>query len=158
MLPIDELDLPGVRPVRDPSFYQRIVDYFAAQGIPTKVVEFASPEYPAYLAGPSQAQRGASLLTQDSALEGSVGFFLDEYRRLHKDDQFGDRLLYLNSSSPLIRRLAQIVPGTPRWTAALEILYRTAQISSGRFRSVAELHEAYSLLNFSLGELLDAES
>ena len=54
--PIDELDLPGVSPVRDPSFYQRIVDYFAAHGIPTKVVEFASPEYPAYLAGPSQAR------------------------------------------------------------------------------------------------------
>ena len=138
----------------DPSRYQPMIDYYSNQGVVVRIVSLDSSEIPAFLIDPSKETDVVSDEMGEVSLEESVSFLVREFRRLHPVDNNVTEMLFLNATSPLIARLAEAESDSLWWSAMLEILYRIAQINSGKLRSPDKMREAYALLTFSLNQLI----
>lgn len=145
-------------PAGSPSAYQSIVDYYSGQGIDARVVQIGMPEIPAFLYLPADGSSTTTAPFEEAALESSIGYLVGEFKRLSSANKDAGARFYLNASSPLITRLAEADPGTPRWTAVLEVIYSFAQILSGQVHSPDQLRLSHSLLSHSLDQLLGPES
>lgn len=147
-------DVP-CQPVADPTPYHALLAYFSNQGVRAHMVTFEPAAIPALMHHP------AGPVSEDSSEGGTFGdqqvaltFFLDEYARLHADKAERGGILYLNASSPLIKRLAEAGAVDERVAAVLEILLQGAQLFSGQMRSPNTIRQAFELFTFSIEQLL----
>jgi hypothetical protein len=121
------------------------------------VASFKPVEAPTLMLYPQGAElaREAEASMQAGDLPGPLAGLVNEYVEQKFGD--GDELrgtLYLNASSPLIRRLAERPPAAETRAAVLTLLLQTARLFAGRMLSAADAVGAFRELTQSVEGLL----
>ena len=145
-----------LRPVPEGPF-AALLDWYAEQGIRAKVAAFKPAEAPALTLYPQGAElvREAEASRQAGDLPGPLAGLVNEYVEQKFGD--GDELkgtLYLNATSPLVRRLAEKPPAAETLGAVLTLIHQTARLFAGRMLSAADAVGAFRELSGSLERLL----
>ena len=103
----------------------------------------------------AELAREAESSRQAGDLPGPLAGLVNEYVEQTFGD--GDELrgtLYLNASSPLVRRLAERPPEKETLGAVLTLVHQTARLFAGRMLSAADAAGAFRELSGSLERLL----
>ncbi len=145
-----------LRPAPEGPF-AALLDWYAEQGIRAKVAAFKPAEAPALMLYPQGAElaREAEASRQAGDLPGPLAGLVNEYVEQKFGD--GDELkgtLYLNATSPLVRRLAEKPPAAETLGAVLTLIHQTARLFAGRMLSAADAVGAFRELSGSLERLL----
>jgi molecular chaperone HtpG len=145
-----------LRPVSD-NLYARLLSFFRDQGIKVRVASFKPPEAPALVLYPQGAEiaREARESREAGDLPGPLANLVNEYVETKfgsADDLRGT--LYLNSSCPLIRHLAEKPPAEPIFNAVLTLVYQIARLFAGRMMSATDAVEAFGEMTQSIQGLL----
>lgn len=151
-------DQSGPRPAPEAPF-ARLLEFYRSQGIRAKVASFKPSEAPALILYPQGAElaREAQSSLESGDLPGPLAGLVQEY--VHNKFQDSDELagtLYLNTTSPLIRKLAEKPPRAELRDALLTLLYQMARLFAGRMLSAADAVAAFRDVTRSLEGLVQA--
>ncbi len=133
--------------------YTALLEFYRSQGIRAKVASFRPSEAPALMLYPQGAElaREAEASLEAGDLPGPLAGLVKEY----VENRFSDSTelrgtLYLNTTSPLVRRLAEKPPRPDLRDALLTLLYQMARLFAGRMLSAADAIEAFRDLTGAL--------
>ncbi len=145
-----------MRPAPEGPF-AALLDWYTEHDIRAKVAAFKPPEAPALVLYPQGAElaREAEASRQAGDLPGPLAGLVHEYVEQKFGD--GDELkgtLYLNATSPLVRRLAEKPPERETLGAVLTLVHQTARLFAGRMLSAADAVGAFRELSGSLERLV----
>jgi molecular chaperone HtpG len=145
-------------PVDDTVRWEPLARYFADQGIPMRVVGFEPAEVPALLVHPPSAGRArdAQDALDSGAVRGAVAGLIRDYLAREGASSRSAGVLHLNARNGLLRRLRDVPPASGAFSAALEIVYQTARVLSGRALTPRDVQEALAMTAFSLDQLVRA--
>ncbi len=123
------------------------------------MASFKPSEAPALILYPQGAElaREAQSSLESGDLPGPLAGLVQEY--VHNKFQDSDELagtLYLNTTSPLIRKLAEKPPRAELRDALLTLLYQMARLFAGRMLSAADAVAAFRDVTRSLEGLVQA--
>ncbi len=146
-----------LRPAPEAAF-AGLLEFYRSQGIRAKVASFKPHEAPALMLYPQGAElaREAEASLEAGDLPGPLAGLVHEYvqNKFNDSDELRGTL-YLNTTSPLIRKLA--APGAPTAgssrEALLTLLYQMARLFAGRMLSAADAIEAFRDVSQSLERL-----
>jgi molecular chaperone HtpG len=147
-----------LRPAPDAPF-AALLEFYQQQGIRAKVASFKPSEAPALMLYPQGAElaREAEASLEAGDLPGPLAGLVREY----VENKFSDSdelrgTLYLNTTSPLIRRLADKPPRRELRDALLTLLYQMARLFAGRMLSAADAIEAFRDVTGALEGLMQS--
>ena len=137
--------------------FAALLDWYAEQGVRAKIAAFKPAEAPALMLYPQGAElaREAEASRQAGDLPGPLAGLVNEYVEQKFGD--GDELkgtLYLNATSPLVRRMVEKPPEPAVLGAVLTLIHQTARLFAGRMLSAADAVTAFRELSGSLERLL----
>ena len=141
----------------DPTPFERLLAIYQAQGVKAQIVAFKPAELPAIVVYPPNVD---FILDAHSALETDelpgpfadlVGGYLSGLR---VDEQALRGTLYLNSTCPLIRRLADDPPAEGALVAVLTLLHQVARLFAGRTLTPTDAAQAFGAATGAIEELL----
>lgn len=147
-----------MRPTQEAPF-AALLDYYRQQGVRARVANFRPAETPAILLYPQGAElaREAEASLEAGDLPGPLAGLVHQYvEQKFRDTDDLRGTLYLNSSCPLVRRLAERTPAPQTLAATLSVLYQVARLFAGRMLSAAEAIDAFREFTGSLENLLES--
>jgi molecular chaperone HtpG len=148
-----------LRPAPEAAF-AGLLEFYRGQGIRAKVAAFKPSEAPALMLYPQGAElaREAEASLEAGDLPGPLAGLVHEYvqNKFSGNDELRGTL-YLNTTSPLIRKLASVptapAPGSSQ-EALLTLLYQMARLFAGRMLSAADAIAAFRDVSRSLEGLV----
>jgi molecular chaperone HtpG len=145
-------------PVDDTALWKPLARYFADQGIAVRVVGFEPAEVPALLVYPPSASRArdAQDALDSGAVRGAVAGLIRDYLAREGASPRSEGVLHLNARNDLLRRLRDVPPASGAFSAALEIVYQTARVLSGRSLTPDDVRQGLAMTAFSLDQLVRA--
>ncbi|GCE07431.1 heat-shock protein [Dictyobacter aurantiacus] len=159
-VPVEELTPSAsylFAPVEDPEQrWQALVEACRAEGFPVRLLAYEPEHLPMILLYPAGAQkiRRAQHNMEEGRFVGPIRSLVRGFlERQQVDEAVMKGVLHLNARNPLLRRIRDLGPAHPGFTALLSILVANARMFAGQNLSAQDAIACFEQINTALSSL-----
>ncbi|HZR42128.1 MAG TPA: ATP-binding protein [Ktedonobacteraceae bacterium] len=159
-VPVEELTPAAsylFTPVNDPEQqWQAIMDVCKAEGFPVRLMAYEPEHLPMILLYPPGAERArrAKRHLDEGRFVGPIRSLVrDHLKRRQVDEAAMQGVLHLNARNPLLRRVRDMGPEHPGFSALVRILVANARMFAGQNLSAQDAITCFEQINSSLASL-----